>query len=1305
MCDDPETFSRALTEVARQYGADSAISEAELVNRWFMSGVFAALGYGTHRDDFRVELRIPGAGRADVVLRAFGQRARALIEFKRPCVTLEDHVGQLKEYADKLLPDAAILTNGKDLWLYGRSGARPLDPLAPEPARYDLTSLTSAEAQSLFQRLRKVEVDVTTLAALESVLLELAGRPVRVEGPRSPGGGAFLERFSLGPQSVFGRLVMSYFEVLPALEGVSQFTAGAYAFWCRAYARELSSDDAPKTWRPLLGDRAAAEDLRRFMFSLESAYAVLARALLAKAMQDAGFPAANVVEAFRHSAQMRHSHGRLASADLLTVVAEAFQYAGRQAFTTLFASDLFDWWQDAALLSDPGPLAEALVESVLAVFGFDFGGLEGDVLGELYQDYFDPETRLALGEFYTPPEVVEFILDRVGYVGEATDRGRLLDPACGSGTFLVAALRRYLTAHESQNPRTVLNRLVGGLGIVGLDVNPFATLLAQVNYAAQLLPLYSRALEQGPLVVRNLPVYRTDSLRFERREAEETEQGVVGQPSGRHHRRHGPPPGAVGFRFTYSGDMAQIRARLPVRAAGGGFVEVFLPVPRSDLARERRLVDNLEEYALALSALFDCVDEDEGQVTLSERLQQSGLPRARELATFMEPALLGIRDTIERLRAEYGDGRFRKTLRDLVVALVVKNELLYDFVVGNPPYVRVQRLPEELRGYWTDRYDWVQGNFDLYLPFIERAVRYWLREGGHLGFICSDRFLLANYAQELRAHLRSVAAPELILDLRDTRVFRGALNYPAIFVFRRGAVDDGVFLAGRAFADPEDPAALLHDAGATLNAAASGEVYRRGKYVDAFPMPVSELVGRGWYLMPRIERRVFEALEASATHHLAELTSTHSGGFQGVSTGADDVMVMRLVEQRRDLLLMRPKGGGSPVEIECDAARPWLFGHDVERWYVDWDGWYVLFPYLKVNGEYKLAPNRDHAERFPYAGTVPFVEDCWPAFWHYVTQGWDATNRRLLRSTLEAREGNRFGRGRSSAHLWYGPSYARSIDLYEQPKLVLQVSSTAPDVAVDSEGRYVFTAGGTSGVYGVLLKAELKDRLAFFSAILNSKPLDFFLKHVSTVYSGSAYSYGDQFLKLLPIRLPDNQRERRITKRLESLACDLAQRKSQLRSTEHACAAFPDPQAEALSAQTDRYPLERLADGRPSSRTIRRDELAFQTQLDGRPALRAGRAVVVLPTNAHADVARAWLEAQPRQVIASADLLALRLPDTEVGCRLLLDALDCLKRQAVDLQRQIAGSEREVDELVLALYGLDRDREARTVIEDFLSAF
>ncbi|MFQ5872199.1 MAG: Eco57I restriction-modification methylase domain-containing protein [Dehalococcoidia bacterium] len=1290
-------FHSALTQVAREFGDGSEIAEAELVNRWFMGGVFSTLGYGTDRDDYRVERRIPGAGRADVVLRAFGQRARALLEFKRPGTALDDHVGQVREYANKILPDVAVLTNGRELWLFTRSGPLPMDPLVPEPAYYDLATLAVSHAAVLFERLRKLEVDVADLRALEAALDDISGRPVRVEGPTSPGGAAFLERFSLDRRSVFGRLVLALFEALPALEKDSEFTAGAYGFWQRAYARELSSEQAPETWKPLLGDHRSTKDLRRFMFSLESAYAILARALLAKAMQDSGFPNMDVTAAYRRTAQNHQSHGVLTPSAHPVIVAEVFEFASRQAFATLFASDIFDWWQDAERLPDPRPLAEALTETILGVLSFNFAGLEGDVLGELYQAYFDPETRLALGEFYTPPEVVEFILDQVGYIGEATDRGRLLDPACGSGTFLVAALRRYLAAHQNQDPSTVLSRLVGGLHIVGLDVNPFATLLAQVNYAAQLLPTYARAIRQGHFAIHSLPVYRTDSLRFERREAETEEFGL--SLAGSRGRRRAPPRASFGFRFTYAADMAVIRDRLPVRAANG-FVEVSLPMPRADLAREGRFVDNVEEYALALHALFDAIDAGDDEPQLARRLERLGLPNASELAEFMAAALAGVRQTIAKLRDEYGDGRFRKTLRDLAVAVVVKNEIKYDFVVGNPPYVRVQRLPNELKAYWTDKYAWAQGNFDIYIPFIERAITDWLRDGGRLGFICSNRFLLANYAAELRANLPNIATPEIILDLRDTRVFQGALNYPAIFVFRRGTSADASFLAGRAFADPaEGPDALLRDAVETLGAARATNTHHRGQFCDAFPMPVAELTGQGWHIMPRAERRVLDALEDAGTHRLGELTVTQSGGFQGVSTGADDVMVLRLLEDRGDRLLLLPKGDDAePAEIERDAVRPWLFGHDVERWYIDWDGWYVLFPYLKVDGMYKLAPTREFTERFAYAGQVPFAEDIWPGFWNYV-------RRPSVRRMLEARENGKFRRGQPSAHLWHGPSYPRSIDLYGQPKLVVQISSTRADIAVDLSP-HVFQGGGRGGgVYGLLFSEGLSNRLPYICAVLNSRPLDFLLKHVSTVYEGKAYSYSDAFLKDMPIVLPTGSGENDITRRLSSLANSLSENKRTLRDIERSCANFPVPQAAAIPPTIDRYPLERLAEGHITLRVLDRRKLTWAELLDGRPALRAGRATVSLPTAAHADVVRAWLGTQHRELVQSAELLAIRLPETEAGCRLLLNELARQKERIGELEQYIEVAEHELDELVLELYGLDRDADARAVIEDFLARF
>jgi SAM-dependent methyltransferase len=136
-----------------------------------------------------------------------------------------------------------------------------------------------------------------------------------------------------------------------------------------------------------------------------------------------------------------------------------------------------------------------------------------DLLKDLYQSLVPRRIRAVLGEFYTPDWLAELILDEAGYAGDPSVR--LLDPACGSGTFLLQALRRVAgkgsaARHGSRGePRSEkAQRLMQALdSIAGFDVNPVAVEAARANVVLTLAPILGAL--SGPV---RLPVRCCDAV-------------------------------------------------------------------------------------------------------------------------------------------------------------------------------------------------------------------------------------------------------------------------------------------------------------------------------------------------------------------------------------------------------------------------------------------------------------------------------------------------------------------------------------------------------------------------------------------------------------------------------------------------------------------------------------------------------------------------------------------------------------------------------------------------------------------------
>lgn len=146
-------------------------------------------------------------------------------------------------------------------------------------------------------------------------------------------------------------------------------------------------------------------------------------------------------------------------------------------FPHLFGSTLFSWFS---------PDRDARLAVLDALQSVDDEPLA--VLGWLYQFTVPEKLRKTFGQFYTNAEIVGSMLDGVGFAGQAALNGRLIDPACGAGAYLIEATRRVIAAGEDAQLTSAEICAAVQQTIHGLDINPLGLLLTEAAVAFLLVP-------------------------------------------------------------------------------------------------------------------------------------------------------------------------------------------------------------------------------------------------------------------------------------------------------------------------------------------------------------------------------------------------------------------------------------------------------------------------------------------------------------------------------------------------------------------------------------------------------------------------------------------------------------------------------------------------------------------------------------------------------------------------------------------------------------------------------------------------
>lgn len=111
----------------------------------------------------------------------------------------------------------------------------------------------------------------------------------------------------------------------------------------------------------------------------------------------------------------------------------------------------------------------------------------------------------------------------------------------------------------------------------------------------------------------------------------------------------------------------------------------------------------------------------------------------------------------------------------------------FDFVVGNPPYVRQELIKNDLLAKYRSIYKTIYDRADIYVPFIERSLSL-LSNSGELGFICADRWMKNKYGSQLRKFISDNYHLKIYIDMMDTDAFHTeVIAYPAITIIKKGS--------------------------------------------------------------------------------------------------------------------------------------------------------------------------------------------------------------------------------------------------------------------------------------------------------------------------------------------------------------------------------------------------------------------------------------------------------------------------------------------------------------------------------------
>lgn len=398
----------------------------------------------------------------------------------------------------------------------------------------------------------------------------------------------------------------------------------------------------------------------------------------------------------------------------------------------------------------------------------------------------------------------------------------------------------------------------------------------------------------------------------------------------------------------------------------------------------------------------------------------------------------------------------------------------FDAVIGNPPYVKLQNF----RQVHADMADWLvngssgeapyqatrTGNFDLYLPFIEKGLSL-LSEGGRMGYIAPNLWPTLEYGEGLRGLVHAGCHLEKWLDFRSFQVFEEATVYTAIQIYSKAPVE-----------------------AINLGFASDGDISRI-TWADAnHLLPYAEITSplKPWLIAPIPVRSMIERLgrEALRLDH-AENTKAI---FQGIITSADHIYHLKKLGKNRYAYTPRQSGkklAPVVVAIEDTIMKPLVSGTDVKRFIEPRTETHLLFPYRVTPGAASLLTEDELAKEFPKA--LAYLKS--------------------FEKELRNREAKKFDDDK-----WFRMGRTQNLDKQEVAKLLVPRLVARLACFADDHGRFYCDNVDVGGV----VPRRIED-IWLLAGVINAPVTNTIFGWISKPFRGDYKSANKQFIAPLPI--------------------------------------------------------------------------------------------------------------------------------------------------------------------------------------------